>query len=56
MRRIRSRAVNLKGYGEFDDNARPEGWNLWVTFKLSAAAPTAQSSPPPMLTKTPPRS
>jgi hypothetical protein len=54
MRRIRSRAV--KGYGEFDNNARPDGWNLWVTFALSLAAPTAQSSPPPTLTKTPPRS
>jgi hypothetical protein len=48
--------LNLKGYGEFDNNARPEGWNLWVTFALSPAAPAAQSSPPPMLTKTPPRS
>jgi len=45
--------LNLKGYGEFDNNARPDGWNLWLTFALSPAAPTAQSSPPPMLTKTP---
>jgi hypothetical protein len=47
---------NIKGYGEFDNNARPEGWNLWLTFVLSPAAPAPQSSPPPMLTKAPPRS
>ncbi|HET8920522.1 MAG TPA: transporter [Xanthobacteraceae bacterium] len=44
---------NIKGYGEFDNNARPDGWNLWLTFALSPAAPAAQSSPPPMLTKAP---
>jgi hypothetical protein len=47
--------VNVKGYGEFDSNARPDGWNLWLTFVLSPAAPAAQSSPPPMLTKAAPR-
>jgi hypothetical protein len=46
---------NVKGYGEFDNNARPDGWNLWLTFVLSPAAPAAQSSTPPMLTKAPPR-
>jgi hypothetical protein len=46
---------NIKGYGEFDNNARPDGWNLWLTFVLSPAAPAAQSSPPPILTKGPPR-
>jgi hypothetical protein len=45
---------NVKGYGEFDNNARPDGWNLWLTFVLSPAAPTAQSAPP-ILTKSPPR-
>jgi hypothetical protein len=45
--------LNLKGYGEFDNNDRPDGWNIWVTFALSPAAPTAQSSPPPIITKTP---
>ena len=45
--------VNVRGYGEFDNNARPDGWNVWVTFALSPAAPSAQSSPPPMITKTP---
>jgi hypothetical protein len=47
---------NIKGYGEFDNNARPDGWNLWLTFSLSPAPPTksaAQSSPPPILTKSP---
>ena len=42
---------NIKGYGEFDNNARPDGWNLWLTFALSPAAPSGQSSPPPILTK-----
>jgi hypothetical protein len=46
---------NIKGYGEFDNNARPDGWNLWLTFALSPAAPAAQSSPPPILTKATPR-
>jgi hypothetical protein len=46
---------NIKGYGEFDNNARPDGWNLWLTFALSPAAPASQSSPPPILTKAAPR-
>ncbi len=45
--------LNLKGYGEFDNNARPDGFNLWLTFSLSPAAPTASSSTPPIITKTP---
>jgi hypothetical protein len=44
--------LNLKGYGEFDNNARPDGFNLWLTFSLSPA-PSSKSSAPPMLTKTP---
>jgi hypothetical protein len=44
--------VNLKGYGEFDNENRPDGWNVWLTFVLSPAPPSGQSSPP-MLTKTP---
>lgn len=43
--------VNLKGYGEFDNNARPEGWNVWLTFVLSPKAPAAMTSQKPMLTK-----
>jgi hypothetical protein len=45
--------VNLKAYGEFDNNARPDGWNAWLTFVISPAAPTP--TPPSMVTKTPPR-
>jgi hypothetical protein len=41
--------VNLKGYGEFDNNARPDGWNVWLTFVLSPKAPAAAS--PPIVTK-----
>ncbi len=32
--------LNLKGYGEFDARDRPSGWNAWVTFSISPAAPT----------------
>jgi hypothetical protein len=48
--------VNLKGYGEFDNANRPDGWNVWLTFVLSPAPPSSTSSTasaPPMLTKTP---
>jgi hypothetical protein len=45
--------VNLKGYGEFDNDNRPAGWNVWLTFVLSAAPPSSDSSPPPIITKTP---
>jgi hypothetical protein len=48
--------LNLKGYGEFDNANRPDGWNVWLTFVISPAPPSSASSPPPMLTKTPPRS
>ena len=30
--------VNLKGYGEFDGDNRPTGWNFWLTFALSPPA------------------
>jgi hypothetical protein len=43
--------VNLKGYGEFDNANRPEGYNVWLTFVLSPKAPAAAASPPPILTK-----
>jgi hypothetical protein len=36
--------INLKAYGEFDNNARPDGWNAWVTFVIS---PAAAAPPPP---------
>jgi hypothetical protein len=37
--------LNLKGYSEFDASRRPEGWNVWVTFAISPAAP-APTAPP----------
>lgn len=46
--------VNVKAYGEFDGHDRPSGWNAWLTFVLSPAPPSA-ATPPPMLTKAPPR-
>jgi hypothetical protein len=36
--------VNLKGYGEFDHANRPDGWNAWLTFVISPAAPTPTSA------------
>jgi hypothetical protein len=38
--------LNFKGYKEFDNANRADGWNAWVTFVLSPAqqAPTASSS------------
>ena len=35
--------LNLKGYGEFGHENRPEGWNVWLTFAISPAA-----APPPI--------
>jgi len=31
--------LNLKGYGEFDASDRASGWNVWLTFAVSPAAP-----------------
>jgi hypothetical protein len=36
--------LNLKGYGEFGAENRPEGWNVWLTFAISPAA----EPPPPV--------
>jgi hypothetical protein len=41
--------LNLKGYKEFDNANRPDGYNVWLTFSLSPKAPEASSSP--MVTK-----
>jgi hypothetical protein len=38
--------VNLKGYKEFAADHRPEGWNVWLTFAISPAAP--EPAAPPM--------
>jgi len=43
--------VNLKAYGEFDHDNRPDGWNVWLTFSLSPAPPSSESSPQPIVTK-----
>jgi hypothetical protein len=40
--------VNLKAYWEFAAQNRADGWNAWVTFALSPAAPAAAS---PVVTK-----
>jgi hypothetical protein len=37
--------LNIKGYYEFDGYRRPDGWNVWLTFVISPAAPSP--APPP---------
>jgi hypothetical protein len=37
--------LNLKGYGEFDAVNRPSGWNTWLTFSISPAAPESTVTP-----------
>jgi hypothetical protein len=37
--------LNLKGYGEFDAANRPSGWNTWLTFSISPAAPVSTVAP-----------
>ena len=36
--------INLKGYYEFDASYRPNGWNTWLTFSISPAAPSSAKS------------
>ena len=43
--------LNFKAYGEFAAADRPSGWNAWVTFVLSPAAPNPAAAPRPMITK-----
>jgi hypothetical protein len=43
--------LNLKAYGEFANENRPAGWNLWLTFNLSPAAATPPTPARPMFTK-----
>lgn len=43
--------LNLKAYKEFAAENRPEGWNAWVTFAISPAAPTPTTPPKRMITK-----
>jgi hypothetical protein len=42
--------LSLRVYKEFDAKNRPDGWNAWVSFELSSAAPSS-SSPLKILTK-----
>jgi hypothetical protein len=37
--------LGLKAYGEFGAKNRPEGWNTWLTFAISDAAPTPSAPP-----------
>jgi hypothetical protein len=43
--------LNLKGYGEFDARDRPHGFNVWLTFAISPAAPPAAMPTTPMYRK-----
>ena len=43
--------LNFKGYKEFAAENRPDGWNTWVTFVISPAAPTPSAPPRRLLTK-----
>lgn len=38
--------VNVKAYKEFAAQNRPEGWNAWLTFAISPAAPEPASPKP----------
>jgi hypothetical protein len=42
--------LNFKGYAEFAAENRPSGWNTWVTFNISPAAPPPAPTKP-MYTK-----
>ena len=46
--------LNFKAYKEFAAENRPSGWNAWVTFSISPAAPST-SATSSMATKAPPR-
>jgi hypothetical protein len=37
--------LNLKAYGEFAAQNRPSGWNAWLTFSISPAAPESTVAP-----------
>jgi hypothetical protein len=42
--------LNFKAYKEFAAESRPEGWNAWVTFVISPAAPTPTAPPKRIIT------
>jgi hypothetical protein len=43
--------LGVKAYGEFDAANRPSGWNTWLTFSISEAAPTAVTPTRHLVTK-----
>jgi hypothetical protein len=43
--------LNLKAYGEFANENRPAGWNVWLTFNLQPAAAAPSAPTKPMFTK-----
>lgn len=43
--------LGLRGYGEFDAANRPSGWNTWLTFSISPAAPIAVTPTKHLVTK-----
>jgi hypothetical protein len=43
--------LNLKAYGEFDAANRPSGWNTWLTFSISPAAPVDATPTRHLVTK-----
>ena len=44
--------LNFKAYKEFAAENRPDGWNAWLTFSISPAAPPPAAGPSkPMYTK-----
>ena len=42
---------NVRGYGEFDSHDRPSGFNVWLSFVISPAAPTQTTPKMPMYHK-----
>jgi hypothetical protein len=43
--------LNLKGYWEFDAARRPDGFNAWLTFAISSAAPAPSTAPARLIVK-----
>jgi hypothetical protein len=43
--------LGAKVYREFENAHRPDGWNAWLTFAISPAAPTSSMSKMPMYHK-----
>jgi hypothetical protein len=43
--------LGVKAYGEFDASNRASGWNTWLTFSISQAAPAAVTQTKHLVTK-----